>query len=139
MAVNHDYYCTCGHELHDVVADTAPECTVCGLDMNVHFGRVVGMTNFNPHNPAMYGKYHPGFGEVCESYSHKQQLLKKYNCIEAADSVGGSKTPEYPEEYQGPAHGPEGYTPRAKSTKNLTEFINNDSDLEELDKKHGYN
>ena len=139
MAVNHDYYCTCGHELHDVVADNAPECVVCGLEMNVHFGRVVGMTKFNPHNPAMYGKYHPGFGEVCESYSHKQQLLKKYGCIEAADSVGGSKAPEYPEEYQGPNHGPEGYAPRAKSTENLTEFIDDGSDLEGLDRKHGFN
>lgn len=138
MAVNHDYYCTCGYELRDVVSDSAPKCTVCDVSMQIHYGRIVGMAKFNPNNSAMYGKYHPGFGEVCESYSHKQQLLKKYNCIEAADSVGGSKTHEYPEEYQGPNHGPEGYTPRKKSIKNLTEFIANDSDLKELDKKHGF-
>jgi len=38
----------------------------------------------------MYGKFHAGFGEVVESYSHKQQLLKKYNVTESADKMGGS-------------------------------------------------
>tara|TARA_R100001530_G_scaffold79976_1_gene55795 strand:- start:447 stop:683 length:237 start_codon:yes stop_codon:yes gene_type:complete len=39
----------------------------------------------------MYGKWHDGFGCVVESYSHKQSLLKKYNVIESADPVGGSR------------------------------------------------
>lgn len=40
----------------------------------------------------MYGKFHAGFGQVVESYSHKQELLKKYNVSESADSVGGSRS-----------------------------------------------
>jgi hypothetical protein len=44
----------------------------------------------NSHS-GMYGKFHAGFGEVVESYSHKQELLKKYNVTESADSVGGSR------------------------------------------------
>ena len=118
MAVNHDYFCDCGHELRDIVADVKPKCAQCGVEM--------------------YGKYHPGFGEVVESYSHKQRLLKKYNCIEAADSVGGSKTHEYPEEYQGPDHGGKGYAPRKKRGLGDTEFIANMEDLKQLEKKHGF-
>jgi len=137
MAVNHDYYCECGRELTDQVVAKTPVCK-CGQEMKIHFGRITGMANFNPHHPGMYGKYHPGFGEVVESYSHKQKLLKKYNCIEAADAVGGSKTHEYPEEYQGPDHGPEGYKPRKKNTENLTEFISGAEDLKTLEKKHGF-
>jgi len=38
----------------------------------------------------MYGKFHAGFGQVVESYSHKQELLKKYNVTESSDKVGGS-------------------------------------------------
>jgi hypothetical protein len=44
----------------------------------------------NSHS-GMYGKFHAGFGQVVESYSHKQELLKKYNVTESADSVGGSR------------------------------------------------
>ena len=40
----------------------------------------------------MYGKFHAGFGEVVESYEHKQELLKKYEVSEAADPVGGSRS-----------------------------------------------
>tara|TARA_Y100000401_G_scaffold115981_1_gene120735 strand:- start:330 stop:581 length:252 start_codon:yes stop_codon:yes gene_type:complete len=40
----------------------------------------------------MYGKYHPGFGEVVRDYAHKQQLLKKYDMREAADPIDGSRT-----------------------------------------------
>ena len=138
MAVNHDYFCDCGHELRDIVADVKPKCPYCSVEMQIHFGRVKGIVDFNPHNPGMYGKYHPGFGEVVESYSHKQRLLKKYNCIEAADRVGGSKTHEYPEEYQGPAHGGKGYAPRKKRGLGDTEFIANMEDLKQLEKKHGF-
>ena len=138
MAVNHDYYCVCGEELRDIVADVKPKCVKCNVEMQIHFGRIVGMAQFNPHAASMYGKYHPGFGEVCESYSHKQQLLKKYNCIEAADNVGGSKTHEYPEEYQGPDHGGKGYTPRKKRGSGDTEFISSMEDLKQLEKKHGF-
>jgi hypothetical protein len=138
MAVNHDYYCECGEELLDIVANVKPKCPECNAEMQIHYGRIVGMAQFNPHNPTMYGKYHPGFGEVCESYSHKQQLLKKYNCIEAADNVGGSKTHAYPEEYQGPNHGGKGYTPRKKRGSGDTEFISSAKDLKQLEKKHGF-
>tara|TARA_R100001244_G_scaffold5009_1_gene6179 strand:- start:1433 stop:1852 length:420 start_codon:yes stop_codon:yes gene_type:complete len=138
MAVNHDYYCVCGEELLDIVSDVKPKCVQCDTEMQIHYGRIVGMAQFNPHVASMYGKYHPGFGEVCESYSHKQQLLKKYNCIEAADNVGGSKTHEYPEEYQGPDHGGKGYTPRKKRGSGDTEFISDMKDLKQLEKKHGF-
>jgi hypothetical protein len=138
MAVNHDYYCVCGEELLDIVSDVKPKCVQCNTEMQIHYGRIVGMAQFNPHVASMYGKYHPGFGEVCESYSHKQQLLKKYNCIEAADNVGGSKTHEYPEEYQGPDHGGKGYTPRKKRGSGDTEFISDMKDLKQLEKKHGF-
>jgi hypothetical protein len=47
---------------------------------------------------SMYGCYHPGFGQVVESYGHKQQLLKQYNVEEAADAVHGSKS-HMPNEY----------------------------------------
>ena len=138
MAVNHDYYCECGEELLDIVADVKPKCVQCNAEMQIHYGRIVGMAQFNPHVASMYGKYHPGFGEVCESYSHKQQLLKKYNCIEAADNVGGSKTHAYPEEYQGPDHGGKGYAPRKKRGSGDTEFISDMKDLKQLEKKHGF-
>jgi len=138
MAVNHDYYCECGEELLDIVANVKPKCVQCNTEMQIHYGRIVGMAQFNPHVASMYGKYHPGFGEVCESYSHKQQLLKKYNCIEAADNVGGSKTHAYPEEYQGPDHGGKGYAPRKKRGSGDTEFISDMKDLKQLEKKHGF-
>ena len=110
MAVNHDYYCECGEELLDIVADVKPKCVQCNAEMQIHYGRIVGMAQFNPHNPSMYGKYHPGFGEVCESYSHKQQLLKKYK----------------------------GYAPRNKRGSGDTEFISDMKDLKQLEKKHGF-
>ena len=40
----------------------------------------------------MYGKFHAGFGEVVTSYEHKQELLKKYDVSEAADTVKGSRS-----------------------------------------------
>ncbi len=62
-----------------------PECNQKAM-------RLWNTTNFiHPTNSSMYGKYEPCFGEVVESRSHKQALLKKYGVIESSDPVGGSR------------------------------------------------
>mgnify|MGYP003661848318 CR=1 FL=1 len=92
--VFHDFECSqCGLEQIDVAFDnsSAVRATVpceCGGEASMLFGR----TNMiHTSHSGMYGKYHVGFGEVVRDYHHKQQLLKKYNCIESADPVGGSR------------------------------------------------
>ncbi len=40
---------------------------------------------------SMYGKWHPQFGEVLQSYSHKQELMKKYGLEEIEDPVDGNR------------------------------------------------
>ena len=74
------------------------QCSIHGCQhtgMIQHYGTDRNFIDFD--NPSMYGtthrgKYHPGFGEEVTSYGHKNQLLKKYGCIEASDSIGGSRT-----------------------------------------------
>ena len=90
----HDFGCSqCGLEQIDVVFGNSSQVrpTVpceCGGEASMLFGR----TNFiHSSHSNMYGKYHVGFGEVVRDYHHKQQLLKKYNCIESAAPVGGSR------------------------------------------------
>ena len=39
----------------------------------------------------MYGQWHPQAGEVIRSYSHKQELMKKYGWEEASDVSGGNR------------------------------------------------
>jgi len=52
---------------------------------------------------SIYGRSQPCFGgEIVRDYAHKQQLLKKYNMVEANDPVKGSREPDYPEGYNGP-------------------------------------
>tara|TARA_Y100000034_G_C6885049_1_gene406246 strand:- start:1111 stop:1428 length:318 start_codon:yes stop_codon:yes gene_type:complete len=55
-------------------------------------------------NPEMgYGKPNPAFGGVVvRNWSHKQQLMKKFNVTESNDLVGGSRDPEMPPGYNGP-------------------------------------
>tara|TARA_R110002074_G_scaffold381898_1_gene561261 strand:- start:71 stop:496 length:426 start_codon:yes stop_codon:yes gene_type:complete len=134
MAVNHDYFCDCGHELRDIVAEEKPKCPYCNVKMQIHFGRMKGMVAFNPHNSGMYGKYHPGFGCVVESYSHKQRLLKQYNVIEAADSVRGSKTHERPAGYNGPGKDID-KSKLPKKEKQLGGWINSPDDIKRLEKE----
>ncbi len=63
-------------------------CTECGETAL----RLWGVTNFiHTTHSSMYGKYEPCFGEVVESRSHKQQLLKKYGVVESSDPVKGSR------------------------------------------------
>ena len=63
-------------------------CKNCGVTAL----RLWGVTNFiHTTHSSMYGRYEPCFGEVVESRSHKQQLLKKYNVIESSDPVKGSR------------------------------------------------
>ena len=92
MLVFHDYECENGHRQIDVANDSSKvrrtiKCNECDKRAAMLFIK----SNFihNSHS-GMYGKFHAGFGEVVESYSHKQQLLKKYNVTESADKVGGS-------------------------------------------------
>ncbi len=62
-----------------------PECNNQAL-------RVWSSMNWiHPTHSSMYGKFEPCFGEVVESRSHKQELLKKYDVIESSDPVGGSR------------------------------------------------
>lgn len=94
-----DFYCEgCEAELQDIVtaADKIhPRCE-CGRIMHINFGAI----RFNRHlegnrNNRMYGEsseFHYGFDCQVESYSHKQELLKKYNVSESADPVGGSRS-----------------------------------------------
>jgi|TARA_R110000824_G_scaffold43434_4_gene127137 hypothetical protein len=64
------------------------DCKSCDgtAQMTFRNGNTIHQTN-----SSMYGQYHGGFGCVVESYSHKQQLLKKYNVVESSDPVGGSR------------------------------------------------
>ena len=93
--VFHDYECEkCGHRQVDVPTATHAQiqriipCSECDGTARMIF--VTSNFIHNSHS-GMYGKFHAGFGQVVESYSHKQELLKKYNVTESADSVGGSR------------------------------------------------
>ena len=93
--VFHDYECEkCEHRQIDVPSDTHAkirrtiQCTECDGTAQMIF---VTSNHINSQHSGMYGKFHAGFGQVVESYSHKQELLKKYNVTESADAVGGSK------------------------------------------------
>ena len=93
--VLHDYECKeCGHRQIDVPSASHAQiqriipCSECDGTARMIF--VTSNFIHNSHS-GMYGKFHAGFGQVVESYSHKQELLKKYNVTESADSVGGSR------------------------------------------------
>ena len=93
--VFHDYECTeCGHRQIDVPSASHAQiqriipCNQCDGTARMIF--VTSNFIHNSHS-GMYGKFHAGFGEVVESYSHKRELLKRYNVTESADSVGGSR------------------------------------------------
>ena len=93
--VFHDYECEkCEHRQIDVPSDTHAkirrtiQCTECNGTARMSF---VTSNHINSQHSGMYGKFHAGFGQVVESYSHKQELLKKYNVTESADAVGGSR------------------------------------------------
>ncbi len=93
--VFHDYECTeCGHRQIDVPSTTSAQiqriipCNQCDGTARMIF---VTSNFIHSSHSGMYGKFHAGFGEVVESYSHKQELLKKYNVTESADPVGGSR------------------------------------------------
>jgi len=91
----HDFECdTCGRFHEDVTfvnhkaITRTMACEGCGKKATMRFKR----NNLIHHDHSgMYGRYHHGFGEVVRSYSHKQELLKKYNVVESSDSVGGSR------------------------------------------------
>tara|TARA_R110002020_G_scaffold210755_2_gene417014 strand:+ start:383 stop:784 length:402 start_codon:yes stop_codon:yes gene_type:complete len=91
----HDFECdTCGRFHEDVTfanhkaITRAIACEECGEEATMRF-----KTNNLIHHDhsGMYGQYHYGLGEVVRNYSHKQELLKKYNVVESSDSVGGSR------------------------------------------------
>ncbi len=92
----HDYECQdCGHIEQDVITRNLPDSLPCECGSAMH--RTFANFHFNGHldsqrHNKMYGKFHAGFGEVVDSYEHKQELLKKYDVSEAADSVGGSRS-----------------------------------------------
>ena len=92
----YDYRCEgCGETQEDrwfPNATKAPETVGCGC--GGHAGRWWRMRKQNGihlSHSGMYGKYHPGFGEVVESYEHKQRLHKKYGTIDAHDTYKGSR------------------------------------------------
>lgn len=93
--VFHDYECsTCGHLHKDVFTRRREDikkridCEKCGRNAPMVFNTV---NRIHHDHSSMYGKFHPGFGEVVNSYSHKQELLRKYNVTESSDPVGGSR------------------------------------------------
>lgn len=65
------------------------KCQKCSGEMRQTYLERMGQ--INPKG-SMYGRYHIGFGEVVESYSHKQALLKKYDVTESSDPVNGSRS-----------------------------------------------
>ena len=93
--VLHDYECEkCNHRQIDVPsASHAQIQRIISCNQCDGTARMIFVTSNFIHNShsSMYGKFHAGFGQVVESYSHKQELLKKYNVTESADSVGGSR------------------------------------------------
>ena len=91
----HDFECdSCGHNMIDVAFSTHKTikreiaCAECGESASMRFRK----NNLIHHDHSgMYGKYHAGFGQVVKNYSHKQELMKKYNVVESSDAVGGSR------------------------------------------------
>ena len=83
--VLHDYECNdCGRLHEDVCfikSDDVTKTVVCD-DCGSQAPMVFRRSNMihNDHS-----------GMYVESYSHKQQLLKKYNVSESSDAVGGSR------------------------------------------------
>ena len=91
----HDFECKkCGTSQEDVGFASHTEvqrhvpCKACDGKANMVFSKSNAL---HQNHSSMYGKYHAGFGCVVESYSHKQQLLKKYNVVESSAAVGGSR------------------------------------------------
>ena len=79
--VFHDFRCEKCNNLQEDVAFTAIkdikreiDCKSCDGTAKMTFR---SGNNIHQTNSSMYGNYHAGFGCVVESYSHKQQLLKK--------------------------------------------------------------
>jgi len=78
----HDYQCEdCDHLERDVITRELPPSMPC--ECGGQMFRTFANFRFNSHlddhrHNKMYGKFHAGFGEVVESYEHKQELLRKY-------------------------------------------------------------
>jgi putative FmdB family regulatory protein len=124
----YDYKCgKCDHVTEDMYAPSDPgplpqiACEICQSIAERYYGnhQFMAISDTSP----MYGTYHPGFGEVVDSYGHKQQLLKKYNVEEASDLVGGSRC-HMPDEYS--PDGNHKFKPRAEPGNWLTEQELND-------------
>jgi len=103
----YDYKCDkCKHIIEDIYAPIkeGPEptvpCPMCKTEAFRFYGNHQFMAISD--TSSMYGRYHPGFGEVVRDYGHKKELLKKYDMIEAADATGGSKC-YAPSEERGPS------------------------------------
>ena len=91
----HDFECdSCGNNMTDVAFASYKTikreiaCAECGESASMRFRK----NNLIHHDhSSMYGTHHAGFGQVVRNYSHKQELMKKYNVVESSDAVGGSR------------------------------------------------
>jgi hypothetical protein len=115
MPIRHDLSCRkCGHLEESFIfasskslkEDEAAEvCPSCGerdnFRITFELGGRIGQIDVN--NAEMYGKpWHSFGGRIVKDYAHKMRLMKRFGMIEAGDSVGGSKEPDYPPGYNGP-------------------------------------
>lgn len=93
----HDYKCTdCGNVERDLVykASEVPrvrKCGACGKRKSEQVFDQFGKAQIHNDHSSMYGKWHPQYGGVIESYSHKRELMKQYNWEEGDDPIGGNR------------------------------------------------
>ena len=89
-----DYECKCGKRYEDQWATTA---AAVKRSVKCECGKQAAMVFDAPRNgihfdhSSMYGQWNPSFGQVVESYGHKQQLMREYDVHEASDAKGGSR------------------------------------------------
>jgi len=91
----YDWFCKkCEREEKDVFYQTSKlpktRACKCGGKMVQDFSQK-GRNQIHHDHSSLYGKWEPSVGEYIYNYSHKQQIMKKYNITEANDPVGGSR------------------------------------------------
>lgn len=95
----HDYECrACGHVERDLYysRESIPKlkrCPSCKKKESRQIFDQFGAAQIHSTISSMYGYWHPQMGEVIRDYTHKRQLMRRYNMEEGSDPVRGNRKP----------------------------------------------